>query len=109
LLIVCGLKKQALASPQELTNALQGQFLGDQLLRANLDLLPARRRKAANYVIECAHVLIITKSKKAGRSWHHHSCALRRRSIGAGGMTGCGDYAQPSKPFPGCENIFVHS
>jgi hypothetical protein len=24
-------------------------------------------------------------------------------------MTGCGDYAQLPKPFPGRENIFVHS
>jgi hypothetical protein len=47
--------------------------------------------------------------KKAGRSWHHHSCALRRRSIGAGGMTGCGDYAQPLNWFPRRANIFAHS
>ena len=46
------------------------------------------------------------KYKKAGRSWHHHSCALRRRSIGAGGMTGCGDYAQRPQLVPGARKYF---
>ena len=33
-------------------------------------------------------------NKKVGHDWHHHSRALRRRSMGQGGITGCREDAQ---------------
>jgi hypothetical protein len=44
--------------------------------------------------------------KKAGRSWHHHSCALRHRLIGAGGITGWQDDAQAPGIVPAPQNNF---
>jgi uncharacterized MAPEG superfamily protein len=49
----------------------------------------------------------IVARQKAGRSWHHHSCALRRRLIGAGGITGCRDYAQAPNSFPAFPTFFA--
>jgi hypothetical protein len=52
-----GLKaERGLASTRALTGVLQGQFRGDQLLRASFNLLLACRRKLANYIVERAHV-----------------------------------------------------
>jgi hypothetical protein len=49
-----------------------------------------------------------SKSIKVGRDWHHHSRALRHRSMGQGGMTGCRDYAPRQKSFLAACKYFRH-
>jgi hypothetical protein len=48
------------------------------------------------------------RRKKVGRDWHHHSRALRHRSMGQGGMTGCRDYAPRQKSFLASCKYFGH-
>ena len=45
--------------------------------------------------------------KKAGRDRHHHSRALRRRSMGQGGITGCRDDSQRPRVVPAAVKIFL--
>jgi hypothetical protein len=40
------------------------------------------------------------KDEKAGRGWHHHSRAPRRRSMGQGGRPAVGITRKPQKSFP---------
>jgi hypothetical protein len=68
-----------------LISDLVAQAAGDRTRKALLRL--SRRaldKRMAEYPEKFVHEIKL-KSKKAGRSWHHHSCALRRQSIGAGG------------------------
>jgi hypothetical protein len=44
--------------------------------------------------------------KKIGRDRHHHGRALRRRSMGQGGMTGCRDDSRRAKSFLMAQNFF---
>jgi hypothetical protein len=47
-------------------------------------------------------------AKKEGRERHHHARAPTSPVNGAGGITGCRDYALPPESFLPASNFFLH-
>ena len=47
--------------------------------------------------------------KKVGHGWHHHSRALRRRSMGQGGITGSLEDAEAPAGVPAASKKFSHT